>query len=562
MTSVLNRSSWTALVSGLVGHADIPLEVIDAQVTMDEARAPYIEAVVKVALPASDDAELIDPRTRPRIQITASNTVVGQATQNRTFDLLLHERTADPADATLTLVAVSDEALLIDLARTTPTSDHRSGLDVPTFVAWALSQVGATLTTSTPGTLTSEPTEPTLTNLFTNPSAETNATGMAAGNCTLARNNTWAADGAWSFRVTAPTSADNFLTPTFTLVSGKTYTISATLYLPAPLTGTEDTGNRARRIYVAWSRDGGATFTNAQSEPAPNVAGAHRLSVTFNVPLGVTTQIIRFYHGHSAGTAYWDAISFIEGRVDAALNFTGATPDSSVYDYAWTGTAHASTSTRTWLPNSNAAIIEPGTFFWDWLAPMLTASDLRLFCDEARDWHLVPASNYTLPGVVSVAAGFNAIAADDQVSLRGDYCDSVVCIYRWTDADGASQQRYDVAGAGGRTKVIDYDQAYPGPGAAQGILDRAQGRGRAQTLTALLNLNATPGMALTSTLPGWPSQSGSLAAVTFRWAAEGDSDTMTVRSRGLIDTSPNAWILATGEWDDRPNTTKWNTYPA
>jgi prepilin-type N-terminal cleavage/methylation domain-containing protein len=187
---------------------------------------------------------------------------------------------------------------------------------------------------------------PAITNLVLNPSFETNANNWGAVSASGTRDAIGATNGSYSFKVTpAGTSTDSFgvlgsasIIPAG-LSGGKTYTVSGTIYLPAPLTGTLDTRQRGITVY-SWL-NGNATGLGQSSLP-PNSAGSTRVSLTFTVPSSITGLQIRFYNGatnSAANPVYWDAIMINEG--------------STVYSYAdgyssnwvWNGTPYNASST-------------------------------------------------------------------------------------------------------------------------------------------------------------------------------------------------------------------------
>lgn len=104
----------------------LPLDLVDAEITLDDSRAPYVEARLTVHTPAESALEQIDPRDGLRVQLDAELSWVepgGRTLQARSFDLLLHERTVDHEAGTVELVLESDEALLIDGGNVGPTVD-------------------------------------------------------------------------------------------------------------------------------------------------------------------------------------------------------------------------------------------------------------------------------------------------------------------------------------------------------------------------------------------------------------------------------------------------------
>lgn len=227
------------------------------------------------------------------------------------------------------------------------------------------------------------------------------------------------------------------------------------------------------------------------------------------------------------------AVALVLGRIGASL---GAGPDDGPI-------------------NAEAAPWMPGQTAWDYVKPLVDTAGLRLYCDERRVWHLVQP---LAPTEGSLAfSDQNATLLQEQVARDEEWFDAVVIVYRWTDSGGINRTAYDTAAVEGFTRAmtLDYDRPFPGPGAARAILDRARGRGRVESVSAVLNPDATPGQALTVSMPGAEIQTGMSTHVTFDVSA----DEMQVRSRDLVTTPPNAWILAPAglRWTDVPAGTSW-----
>ena len=142
-------------------------------------------------------------------------------------------------------------------------------------------------------------------NLMPNPSFEAAYVGYAGGSALLARDTEWALNGLYSAKIT-PNGTLNYsaiyvFNPTDTggsmtylhLIKGHTYTISATIRITVPQTGTLD--GYARSINVMTRR--GGVNTAGAFVTAPNVPGVYRLSLTFTVPLDVQDIPIRLMNG-------------------------------------------------------------------------------------------------------------------------------------------------------------------------------------------------------------------------------------------------------------------------
>lgn len=162
----------------------------------------------------------------------------------------------------------------------------------------------------------------------------------------------WASSGSKSLRIIPTNTAQDsgngaIIYPATSLVSGKTYTVKAKLRLTAPQTGTLD--SRARSIFV------GAASATFQSEQAPNTAGVHDVSLTFEYG---GAGDIRLANGAPAGggDVWWDDIIILEGTYTGSF-FDGDTLDSAETEYVWDGKTGLSTSrtVSTGLMNKNLA---------------------------------------------------------------------------------------------------------------------------------------------------------------------------------------------------------------
>lgn len=197
----------------------------------------------------------------------------------------------------------------------------------------------------------------------------------------------------------------------------------------------------------------------------------------------------------------------------------------------------------------------PGQTAWDYVKPLVDAVGLRLYCDERRRWHLVQPLAPT-EGMLNLS-DLNSYVLDDYVSREADWYDAVVVAYKWKDSSNVDRVRYDVASQPGYSRVyaVEYDRPWPGDGAAAALLKRVSARGRVDTVTSISNYDAMPGQALSIGLPNENVQTGLVANV--EWSLS--TDQMTVRSRDLIDTPPNAWaLLPTGvAWQDIPVGVDW-----
>lgn len=571
MTAIRTRSDITAKVLGIAVGAspDLILDIIDGSVSLDDGHSPYGEALLTVALPAEEYLELLDPRDNLRVELTATQSwdAPTRTPQTRTFNFLLHERSIDNEAGTVALVLESDEAKLIDYHLLGSAPERIYGLSVKDAVEYALTKVGATLEAgAADADVASNVLPPAVTNLAPSPIANLTR-NWTPHSSTTGSLVTSAYGSSPAFRATRTTSSGAYASylsqdTNPTLVDGESYTVRVMARSSVTKAGC-----------IIRSHTGTST-TALDTATFDMVAG-----VWVEAVLTFTAQTARFPYSFSiyrAGDASGTTLDLAELSVmktsDATTPyFDGDTNDTDFIAYTWAGTTNNSASTRTYVPNSDAMVWEPGDAAWDYVQPLLQATGLRLFCDESRKWRLVDSASYAISGSIAVSEGVNATRGTDLISLQATRADGspvwysgVQMVYRWTDSDGIQQTNYeDYAGTPGNAWVVEVGRPYPGPGAAAALLARAQGRGRTQELEALTDLTATPGMTLVSELPGTPTQVGSLASVEWKWSADGDDHgLMSVGSRGLSDTPETAWITASSgvAWEDLSTGTDWSEY--
>lgn len=187
-----------------------------------------------------------------------------------------------------------------------------------------------------------------------------NGVGVASvtggGNRIIYQSQQWASTGTRSLRVT-PTStatgtsqwgaavARNSSGLMAQITGGLTYTAIAKFRQTAPQTGSID-NSRARRMYLG---EFGNLTALASGPQAPNVAGESVLTWTFTAPTGISAGNLLLYLGGGTtagnGDVWWDDFLLVEGTYTGDY-FDGATTANAESTYAWTGTANASTSTK------------------------------------------------------------------------------------------------------------------------------------------------------------------------------------------------------------------------
>ena len=545
----------------------VPLSVKSAEVTLDDAWTPYVQATLVCYAPSIETLEALDPRKGLRVNVTLSqswgdasgnwNSFGYRAPVTRTFNLSLRERAVDKKTGEMTLTLASDEALLLDYALVATTPDAAplaSQSSLRSIVNYVLGKVGAALSagSDTDVTVSQSP------NLVLDPRGTT-----AAGNVPSAGGSSGTrtmVNGPFSggplgvntaHRVMNSTAAASFIQlqaePTTALapvVAGETYTASA--YVAASTVASTPT------IYFEWRDAANAQIGGITSFNSPDLVPAFgaltRISGTMIAPPGAVALRLRYRvtGAFPLNSSFTITGMQLEASPVVTTYFDGASTNTGIYTYAWQGTANASTSTRGLVTPRSEQLLDwkPGASAWDFLEPIVQATGYRLWCDEGRVWRL--AKEWNTQTQINVSPGTGLTAGIDQISRNEAWYDSVVIEYRWTDREGRQQVKWDIAGVPGNSTdtTVYADTPYPGPGAAASVLRRADGKGRIITPSSINDYKATPGMVLQISLPDSPVQTGMLSSVTWNLP----DDVMQVGSRALTDTPASAWVNALGTW--------------
>ena len=562
----VSTDAWTEHVADHYAPATTtyPLAVADGTVRLDETALPYgsIDMNVSVATGANFGAiaATIDPRLGSRITFNVDDQDLSTGLHTlRTFDLSVIGRVVNPADGSIDVSCATDDALLAYFKRNAITPDlsfYGIAGSVRAIVQSVMAKAGITQALAA-GTADADMTPAfSTTNYVTNPSFETNLTNASAyggsASVTLSRQGPFGAGngvpaGQYFARATY-TAAGGGGGPRVIGITGvnagNTYTASGYVRLSRAgvsvscviewydINGngiTATYGNTVALPYATWTRVSGTAVA------PPNAAKASIDFYTVGSPLA------------NGDTFDMDAVSMTDGDY-LPVYFDGSNPAGGNYAYAWTGTAHASTSTRaaTIERAPDALKWQPGDSAWDFLAPILATAALRLFCDERRVWRLVP-STYVPAGLLVVTLGDNLYEGTDEVNrelqaVDGSplFFDACLVKYTWTDLAGNTQTRYDSYSLPGGTNTlatIEYDKPYPGPGAAAYWVTRSAQRGRQFAITAEMDWTAQPSQEINLTFPYIDAQVGFTASL--EWSLT--EDTMSVATRGLLNTPATAW---------------------
>ncbi|WP_022899134.1 hypothetical protein [Humibacter albus] len=559
-------------------------------VAFDEGWTPYLQANLTLTLPMLDGRppsldtsalEALDPRNKLRMLLVATLYEYDEATGTLTSQdavsasLAISSRTIDWKAGTVAVTLTTDEfSLQTEANRTTSSISYRAHQSSLIAVVNAvLADIGTTATLGASSVDADVTTAQELTNLVPDPRTQSSAsvTDVFGTSSKNANNNTSVSinpsgkfqQATWAAATTGPGLWFCGNTSNTVSVTGGILFAALSIDCNAAVTANitvdqfDSTGHEIASTVICsqaiasgtWTRLSGTLALRSNTAAicvAATASGARAAGFQMNISsmLVCVNPLGAYETDDTTELAYWD----------------GTTTANEYYTYSWDGTANASTSTRTPVvdrsPDSLA--VSPGESYWDMLDPVLAAAGLSLFCDENGVWRLVDGSSYSAPGTAIVQQS-NATALQDAVTLTDPTTvyNSVVVKYTWTDVNGITQTRYDAAGDGSPTQLVEFDsRPYPGPGAAAYILSKGEGRGRVMTTTALNDFAVRPYMGARIVAPYTQTQTGIVSAVRFDLA----SAEMSLTTRGLIDTPAGAWTLApdTVTWDDGDTTTTWD----
>ncbi|GEL95353.1 hypothetical protein [Cellulomonas composti] len=593
---------WQADPPTIVPGVRLPLSVRDARITLDETWSPYAQVTLTCTTPAPEVLAQIDPRAGVRVQMLARQRF-GEG---------------EPLSAL-------------------------SAWRVPTRTVGGVER----------------------TNLVTNPSIEASTAGWSTSGATLSRVTSGGFAGTSFLRSTRSAVGTSTVSIVVAGQSGPT-----TLVASAWVKGT--TGRTTYLTLTTQAVGGGATTVHT-GDPVLLTGTWQRVTLVVAIPEGrESVGVLAVVTDSTAVADVVDVDAVLCEQETAVLDyFDGASVDTDTDEYAWTGTANASTSTWspvTWPPGvsaptladlsaryagrnlgqvsadygvgynagvgmrsstsrpldlvlvsrdvdedagtmtltcasdearaqqvaststiptapagtslidaCNLALVRlstalyaavddvtdlvaeslvwtPGTSVWDYLYPLVSSSERRLWCDERGSWRLgYPAA--AGEGVLHVTP--IRTASVDTLSTDGWY-DGVVVEWRWTDSGGVDHVVYESAGPSDSRKVLKVTRErrpQPRVGAARTILRWLTGNGRSVRIEAVSDYGAAPGQVVNVTLPDGTYASGVVQSVTWNLPA----DRMQITTRDLLEAPAGSWLADSPgvSWADIPVGTDW-----
>ena len=174
------------------------------------------------------------------------------------------------------------------------------------------------------------------TNLVTNPSFETNTTGWAAqGSFTIVQSSVRGYAGTKSLRVVATSTTDGGTVFSLAVTNGTTYTVQAMVWIETLKSGS--VVQLLNTLGVGLTSVTGFNVSTSTTGRWVRLVGSYTAT---------STGTVNFYVHSSGGVAVGDAWTVDAVQVEAKAYPTSYCDGSLGSGYAWTGTAHASTSTR------------------------------------------------------------------------------------------------------------------------------------------------------------------------------------------------------------------------
>jgi hypothetical protein len=165
---------------------------------------------------------------------------------------------------------------------------------------------------------------------------------------------------------------------------------------------------------------------------------------------------------------------------------------------------------------------------WDFMLTVADAGKFKLYCDEKRRWYLVETT--AVSGELELKDDDNI--TDFQKVINRETLFYNQAIIEYEDTEGTKTiDKYTGSVVGGlKTFYQKKDNTfYPGPGAAQSIVERSITRGETYSVEAINNYNARPRQTLIVDITGEPVKTGIVQSIT--WALP--SARMSVDIRNL-----------------------------
>lgn len=538
VTATLHGTDWS-----------VPVDLLDgSRITLDEEWSPFAQGVLEVA--ASDISTLlaIDPREpiRAELHLTSHSrregttadldaylaahgiTTAGQwdahfgagaeaqdidallrsslnplagndyGTGSANFDLVVSSIDLDPVSGNARITVNSDESLLHEYKRVDPAAYNPASGKVLEAVNYTLAQIGA-------GPLAAVEITVEASQLHTMEFEDGGVVGCSPGtNVVIANSTTQHHSGAHSLRATTTAAIPAFgvyARKYFNdLAPGRQHTVRIWVY-----------SGSARRLQLTL-RDQVTGLSGGGQDLAPTTGWRELTAVYTPTTTAALIEISDVTGAPSGAVIYIDQMIMFRDRYVENTDTMTVAPDSLIWN--------------------------PGDSAWDYIAPPLQAAGLRLWADERRRWRLTAPHEYQRNGFGLgnlVLGGDDIIAIGSRIDRTDDgWFDAAILTYEWTTLAGTAAKQVDSFALDDWTKAYSETirRPWPGPGAAEQLVRRANARGRQVPSTAISMPTVYPGDILILNSGVLPPLNGRIKSIEFDLAR----DEMTITPRDLETT--------------------------
>ena len=316
------------------------------------------------------------------------------------------------------------------------------------------------------------------TNLVTNPSFETGTTGWtytdANASGTAAQTALYSHSGTYSVRLSNDTAGENdfYYTNVTGLAASTTYTISAWCYVVSFTSGA--LGNYGLLAYDTLDAGTGQSTTNTA---ATDGWVRHSVTVTTTAAVGSHTIQIRLYapQGYTA----WDSVqceakAYATPYCDGSLGGFSAVGLADGTGHSWSGTAHASTSSRllasaSYPTNGNLPALKGSVLAWVKLASVSGTVHVLRANGASSSYIMLRFASGQLQGYWGTAAVAYAtpISAETWTHVAMTYTGSLLTLY----INGQSVASGSSTGFTGMPTSFGVGHTGTGAGQLNGLID-------------------------------------------------------------------------------------------
>lgn len=510
---------------------DTDLGIPGGRIVLDALSAIHVTGTLTIPRPTAEVFAALDPRQNPAPKVYLTVTRTAPTAQTRGFELYVVGRTRR-LDGTVAIDVASAETLLVDY------SALEEDLD-PLDLSYSLRDVVSYVLDAAGITFAPLPTSPdadvwpifATVNRVINTAADDlygYALGTNAKDLSIGTSSPFIGSGyvRWTAVAAGPANVLIWIDNSFRYGDE----ISGSIEFR---TGTP---GRTMRLLIRWIDSEGGTIREDATDSIPaSGTGWSYFELHATAPAG-TVRASFIASGIATAADQTFALDFPTLNLGPLVTrFTSMTETTPDYNYAPAGEPNRSVTLRQ-LRNGGvnrppeSLIWAAGQSAFDFLAPLLEVSGMRLVCDETGAWSIREAT-HTAPGTLTITEGIN-LNDSTMTTDMSTWGDAAVVLYDWTDVYGNRRQDVETYGSPNPRRVITVNRNTKpaGNGLAQAIVERALTRGEAFSVRTAPDWTAKAQQTVTLAVGGLTG-SGKADAIEF----DLDTDRMTVT--GTLDIS-------------------------